>query len=103
MGKPAVVRLYDGNGLEFAAFGLVHGEQLNAVFGPRENAEIFNGECVPALRCREAARRRGGDSRETLRAFVRELRERARQIMELGTGLEQIPGTPRAQQNNADR
>ena len=30
--------------------------------------------------------------------FVRELRERARQIMELGTGLEQIPGTPRARQ-----
>ena len=28
--------------------------------------------------------------------FVRELRERARQIMESGAGLEQIPGTPRA-------
>ena len=28
--------------------------------------------------------------------FVRELRERARQIMEYGTGPEQLPGTPRA-------
>jgi integrase len=30
--------------------------------------------------------------------FVRELRERAREIMESGTGLEQLPGTQRAQQ-----
>jgi integrase len=33
--------------------------------------------------------------------FVRELRERARQIMETGIGLEQLPGTPRAQQKLA--
>jgi hypothetical protein len=28
--------------------------------------------------------------------FVRELRERVRDIMENGIGLEQLPGTPRA-------
>jgi integrase len=43
-----------------------------------------------------------GDTVETIEKhyapFVRELRERARRIMETGEGLEQITGTPRAQE-----
>ena len=49
MGKSVVVCLYYSDGLEFPALGLVHCEQVNAVFGPRKNAQIFNGESVPAF------------------------------------------------------
>ena len=47
-----------------------------------------------------------GDTLETIEKhyalFVRELRERARRIMETGEGLEQITGTQRAQQKTAE-
>jgi integrase len=48
-----------------------------------------------------------GDTVETIEKhyapFVRELRERARRIMETGEGLEQITGTQRAQDKPAER
>ena len=75
--------LYDGDCLEFPALGFVHGEQLNTVIGPRENAQILDGQCVPPSRPRMSATICAADScnaaaeEDNISASTRTLEKRA--------------------------